>query len=155
VLFRLFDFSGNIYIDGVNTKTVPLTLLRSKIATIPQESVLFLGTLRKNLDPFDEFSDSQIWSALEDVELKNFVSSLPSGLDHQILENGSNFSSGQKQLLCLVRVILKNAKIIVLDEATASVDLKTDELIQKTLKKKFRDSTVLTIAHRLDSIMNV
>ncbi|XP_044260437.1 probable multidrug resistance-associated protein lethal(2)03659 [Tribolium madens] len=154
VLFRLFHFDGTVLIDGVDTKSLPLAVLRSKIAIIPQDPVLFLGSLRQNLDPFDQFLDTQLWASLEDVELKEMVSSWPQGLETVILEGGANVSVGQRQLLCLVRAILRNSKIIVLDEATANVDLKTDEVIQKVVRRKFRNCTVLTIAHRLNTIMD-
>jgi ATP-binding cassette subfamily C (CFTR/MRP) protein 4 len=153
-LFRLYDFDGSITIDEVDSKSISPNDLRSKIAIIPQQPVLFFGTLRKNLDLFDEFDDSQLWSALEDVKLKDMLSDLPSGLDTMILEGGENFSLGQKQLLCLVRAMLRNVKIVVMDEATANVDLSTDALIQATIRRKFRQCTVITIAHRLDTVMD-
>jgi ATP-binding cassette subfamily C (CFTR/MRP) protein 4 len=103
---------STIFIDGIDTKAVLLHTLRSRIAIIPQEPIFFLGTLLQNLDPFKHYENSHLWNALEEVELKDFVSSLPSGLESEILEGGSNFSVGQRQLFCLVRAILKNAKIV-------------------------------------------
>jgi ATP-binding cassette subfamily C (CFTR/MRP) protein 4 len=134
----LFHFEGSIVIDNVDTKSVPLTELRSKITVISQDPLLFLGSLRKNLDPFGRYNDHQLWTALDEFELKEVVSNLPSGLGSMVSERGSNFSVGQRQLLCLVRAMLKESKIIVLDEATANVDLETDELIQSQLGKSFR-----------------
>ncbi|KAJ3652715.1 hypothetical protein Zmor_018655 [Zophobas morio] len=153
-LFHLYEYEGTILIDNVDVKMVPLSTLRSRIATVSQDPVLFSGTMRENLDPFKEFTNCQLWSVLEEVNLKQIVSNLPSGLSSSLSETGVNFSTGQNQLMCLARAILKECTIIVLDEATAFLDLDTDKLIQATIQKRFHKATILRIAHRLDNVMN-
>ncbi|XP_060647055.1 ATP-binding cassette sub-family C member 4-like [Drosophila nasuta] len=149
-LFRLAYIEGGIYIDGIETGSISLETLRTRISIIPQDPVLFSATIRYNLDPFERYSDAELWRSLEDVELR---SAIP-GLDFMVTERGSNFSVGQRQLLCLARAILRNNKVLVLDEATANVDLLTDTLIQRTIRVKFRHCTVLTVAHRLHTVMD-
>ncbi|XP_042720016.1 multidrug resistance-associated protein 1 isoform X1 [Lagopus leucura] len=154
-LFRINEAAeGEIIIDGINIAKIGLHDLRFKITIIPQDPILFSGSLRMNLDPFDQHSDEDIWRSLELAHLKNFVSSLPDKLHHECSEGGENLSVGQRQLVCLARALLRKSKILVLDEATAAVDLETDNLIQSTIKSQFEECTVLTIAHRLNTIMD-
>jgi ABC-type multidrug transport system fused ATPase/permease subunit len=156
-LFRLIDKSttdGKILIDGIDINRICLNDLRSILNIIPQSPVLFSNTLRYNLDPFRHYTDEQLWNALEAVQLKTKIDKFNEKLNIQIAEYGSNFSVGECQLICVARAILKQSKILLIDEATAHVDTKTDELIQQILREKFINQTIITIAHRLNTIMD-
>jgi len=154
-LLRLVELdAGTIYIDELDISVLGLAALRSAIAVIPQDPVLFQGTIRYNLDPFDKHSDEEVWGALEAANLKEKVGTEGKQLSMLVEAEGENFSVGEKQLICLARALLRRNRILLLDEATASVDMKTDHLIQNTIKSAFKGCTILTIAHRLTTVID-
>ncbi|CAK7320466.1 ATP-binding cassette sub-family C member 11 [Vulpes lagopus] len=155
-LFRLVEpTAGRILIDGVDICSINLEDLRSKFSIVPQDPVLLSGTIRFNLDPFDRYTDEQIWDVLEKTFLSMTISKLPQRLQAEVVESGRNFFSvGEKQLLCIARALLRNSKIILIDEATASIDMETDSLIQHTIREAFQGCTVLVIAHRITTVLS-
>ncbi|KAL9386371.1 hypothetical protein Peur_019495 [Populus x canadensis] len=154
-LFRTVEpAAGQIMIDSIDISLIGLHDLRSRLSIIPQDPTMFEGTVRSNLDPLEEYTDEQIWEVLDKCQLGDEVRKKERKLDSTVIENGENWSMGQRQLVCLGRVLLKKSKVLVLDEATASVDTATDNLIQQTLRQHFSDCTVITIAHRITSVLD-
>jgi ABC-type multidrug transport system ATPase subunit len=154
-LFRIVEIcGGSIIVDNVDISTISLSELRSSLSIIPQDPVLFSGTVRFNLDPFNEYTDSQIWLALEKSHLKPAIQKLQLKLEAPVAENGENFSVGQRCMICMARAMLQNSSILIMDEATASVDMETDSWIQQSLRENFPNCTLLTIAHRLNTIID-
>ncbi|XP_049811214.1 ATP-binding cassette sub-family C member 5-like isoform X4 [Schistocerca nitens] len=154
-IYRMAELSsGKITVDGVNIADVKLQHLRSRLSVIPQDPVLFSGTIRSNLDLNCQYTDAEIWLALERTKLRDKVLSMKGQLDAKVTQEGDSLSTGEKQLLCLARALLRNCKILILDEATAAVDPETEACVQSTIESEFQHCTVLTIAHRLNTVMH-
>lgn len=155
VFFRLVEpTGGQIIIDGIDICTLGLHDLRSRFGIIPQEPVLFEGTVRSNVDPVGQYTDEEIWKSLERCQLKDVIASKPEKLDSLVVDNGDNWSVGQRQLLCLGRVMLKRSRLLFMDEATASVDSQTDAVIQRIIREDFATCTIVSIAHRIPTVMD-
>ncbi|GAB6028865.1 hypothetical protein CHUAL_004667 [Chamberlinius hualienensis] len=150
-LFQMTDTDGQIIIDEEDIKTLSLSEYRKKLSIIPQNPVILSGSIRRNLDPSNEFSDEDVWSSLDNVQLKDVIKSLTKGIEDDM----SHFSVGQKQLFCLARTLLYNKKIIIFDEATSNIDNETDLMMQELIRKQFSNSTILVIAHRLQTVIDL
>ena len=154
---RMPDAQGKVFIDDIDINSINIQSAREALAIIPQIPFLFNGTLRQNLDPGHHYSDTQIWMVLEQVQLKGLLEKrLEEGdlLHLVVTENGANFSAGERQLICMARLLLRETKIIILDEATANIDYHTDQIIQNVIRNELQGSTVVTIAHRLDTVLD-
>lgn len=153
-LFRMPEIEGHIFIDDIDTKVINLQRMRRGISVITKDPVIFCGNVRSNVDPFDKYTDRQIWDVLEKTHTRAWVEALPKQLYQDMAECCGSLGSSEKQLFAIARALLYNARILVMDEATASVDYKTDRLIQELIRSKFKNSTVLTIPYRLSTIID-
>ena len=151
-LLRMPEADGEMYIDNVSVKTIQLQESRKCISVLSQSPVLFSESIRTNLDPLKKHSDDELWNALEEVKLRSLVENLEGQLDYELLERGANLSVGERQLICLARTLLRQSKIVILDEPTANVDPNTETTIWTTVREKLKNSTVITIAHRLNTV---